>query len=141
MQNITHCHVNAEILNDDQGPLISLTQQEGYEDPCTVHLHPFQLKSILAQFGVITADQDAEKTIATLERRLLVLRDSVEGLRDLCNNSDLTLVAAHVTGTLVIANEFCHGLDAPVCGLPQTKVYAAQATNCNPADNQNTMDF
>jgi hypothetical protein len=114
MKNISHCNVTAEFLNDEQGPLISLTQQEGYEDPCTVHLHPFQLQSILAEFGVINTDKYADKTIAKLERRLMVLRDRIEALHDnLCNNSNLTWVATHATATMDIAKEFCHDLNAP----------------------------
>jgi hypothetical protein len=144
MQNIVHYPVTAEHISDEHGPLIVFTQQEGIDDACTVSLHPFQLKSILTQFGLIAADHEAEKTIATLERRLMVLRDRVDDLHYyLCNNPDLALAAAHAAGTMVIANEFCHGLETPAHGLRQNMGHNAAATKCNPApeDKQNTMGF
>jgi hypothetical protein len=142
MQTVVHYPVTAELMADEQCPMIVLSQQEGIDDTCTVRLHPFQLKSILADFGVIAADQNAEKTITTLERRLLVLRDRIAVLNDyLSNNSDITLVAAHAMATLDVATEFCHGLVALEDGLPHNEVHTKKATKCNPADKQNAMDF
>jgi hypothetical protein len=42
-----------------------------------------------------------------------------------------------------IANEFCHDLNAPPHGLPETKVHTTAPTKCNPAlsDKQNIKDF
>lgn len=68
MQNkLTHHHLTAEAVNDEHGKAIMLTQQEdGYNEPNTVLVHPWQLRAVCEQFGIIASDPQAAKTIATL---------------------------------------------------------------------------
>jgi hypothetical protein len=113
MNTLTHYQVTAELMTDEKGSFIELSQQDGFKDPASVYLHPWQLKAIQQELGLISTDQEATKKIATLERRLLALRNRVETLHDyLCNNSDhkhadLTWEVVYATATVDIANEFC----------------------------------
>jgi hypothetical protein len=90
-------------------------------------MHPWQLRTVLEQFGLVVADKDAEKQIATLERRLLVLRDRMARLQDyLANHSDrkhadLSFELTYATATMDIADEFCHGLDTPAPAASASK--------------------
>lgn len=86
---------------------------------------------------VATIDSNAKKTIATLERRLGVLRDRIENLQNyLCKPSredaNLTLEVVYATATLEIANEFCHEFDSHASGSHLNEVHFAPATNCKP---------
>ena len=109
MNTLTHHQVTADLIADERGTFIDLTQQDGCGDTASVYLHPWQLKSIMQELGVISADQDATKKIATLERRLMGLRDRVAILHDfLYKNSDhLSWEVLYVTATVDIADEFC----------------------------------
>ncbi len=52
-------------------------------------VHPWQLRAVCEQFGLIANDEQSAKTIAMLTRRLLVLRDRVDHLAHwLANHSD-----------------------------------------------------
>lgn len=113
MTTINHYQVAAELKTDKTGTFIELTQHNVYGDLDKIYLHPWQLKAIQIDLGLISADHDAAKKIATLERRLLALRERMDTLHDhLCNNSDhkhadLTWEVTFATATLDIANEFC----------------------------------
>lgn len=89
-EKLTHHELTAEWVNDKQGRAIMLTQPaDNYEEPDTVLIHPWQLRAVCEQFGIIASDQQAEKTIALLKRRLLALRDRVDFLHNyLVNHSD-----------------------------------------------------
>lgn len=53
---------------------IMLTQQEdGYNEQNTVLVHPWQLRAVCEQFGIIASDPQAAKAIATLQRRMKAL--------------------------------------------------------------------
>ena len=67
---LTHHHLTAEQVNDEHGTAIMLTQQDGIEEPQSVLVHPFQLRAVCEQFGIIASDTRAAKTIATLQRRI-----------------------------------------------------------------------
>ncbi|WP_296444192.1 hypothetical protein [Rhodoferax sp. UBA5149] len=116
MTNFTHYHLTAEQFSDESGPAIMLTQQDGIEDPVTIVAHPWQLRAVCEQFGLIASDPAAQKTIAMLTRRLLVLRDRIDHLGDyLTNYSDhehanLEYELTYITATTDIAEEFCADL-------------------------------
>ena len=78
--SVTHHHLNAEGLNEQSGPAIQLTQQGDYNEPKTVLVHPWQLRALCEHFGLVTPDPQAAKTIATLQRRMLALRDRIDDL-------------------------------------------------------------
>ncbi len=113
-EKFTHPELTVEWVNDKQGRAIMLTQPaDNYEEPDTVLIHPWQLRAVCEQFGIIASDPQAEKTIALLKRRLLALRDRVDFLHNyLINHSDhkhadLNFEVTYATATIDIANEFC----------------------------------
>ena len=53
---LTHHHLSAEVVNDEHGAAIMLTQQDGIEEPHSVLVHPFQLRAVCEQFGIIASD-------------------------------------------------------------------------------------
>lgn len=87
---LTHHHLTAEAVDDEHGPAILLSQQEdSYNDPDTVMLHPWQLRAICEHFGIIASNEQAAKTIATLQRRMVCLRERIDKLDDwLTHHSD-----------------------------------------------------
>ena len=151
MKTTTHCQVTAELMTDEKGPLISLEQQDGINDPTAVYLHPWQLRNILEQFGVIAADKESAKTIATLERRLLVLRDRLADLHSYMVNhsdhkhADLSYEMTLLSASLDIADEFCHDLPTPANSAPLQPIQTTAAPECSPAptktDKQQSIDF
>ena len=91
-----------------------LTQPaDNYDDPGTVLIHPWQLRAVCEQFGIIASDPQAAKTIAMLTRRLHLLRDRIDYLADwLVNHSDhkhadLSYELTYARATADIAAEFC----------------------------------
>ena len=79
---LTHHHLSAELVNDEHGTAILLSQQDGIEEPKSVLVHPFQLRAVCEQFGIIASDPQAEKTIATLQRRMAKLSERIADLYD-----------------------------------------------------------
>ena len=131
MQNkLTHHHLTAEAVNDEHGKAIMLTQQDGLEEPNTVLVHPWQLRAVCEQFDLIASDPQVEKTIATLKRRMEMLRDCIAHLHDyLANHSDhrhadLSYEVAYATACIDLADEFCADFD--VTHLRTTTSAAAQ---------------
>lgn len=116
---LQHHELTAEWANDKQGPAVMLTQTDPFnDDPDTVLLHPWQLRAVCEQFDLLPAsDPQAAKTIATLTRRLLALRDRIDFLADwLVNNSDsrhadLSYEQTYARATADIAYEFCAELE------------------------------
>jgi len=114
---LTHHELTAEWVNDNQGRAIMLTQPaDNYDDPGSVLVHPWQLRAVCEQFGIIASDPQAAKTIATLTRRMLVLRDRIDRLHNyLLNHSDhkhadLSYELTYATATADVADEFCADL-------------------------------
>ena len=113
MPSYTHHHLTAEHFTDDNGPAIMLTQQEGIEDSDTILVHPWQLRAACEHLGLIAGDQRAEKTIASLQRRMVALRDRIDTLHHyLVNHSDhkhadLSYEVTYATACIDIADEFC----------------------------------
>lgn len=132
---LTHHELTAEWVDDKQGRAIMLTQPaDNYDDPGAVLVHPWQLRAVCEQFGIIASDPQAEKTIATLTRRLLSMRDRVNHLAHfLANHSDskhadLSYEQTYATATADIAAEFCAELvDAPANSAPLQPLQPASA--------------
>lgn len=83
MDNFKQHEFNAEWVEDKSGPAIMLTQSDGYCEPQTVLVHPWQFRAVCEHFGVLpSGDAEARRTIATLTRRLLTLADRVGALRE-----------------------------------------------------------
>jgi hypothetical protein len=122
---LTHHELTAEWVDDNRGRAILLTQPaDNYDDPGTVLMHPWQLRAVCEQFGIIASDPQAAKTITTLTRRLNLLRDRIDFLADyLANHSDskhadLSYEQTYATATADIAAEYCAELD--VTNTPDT---------------------
>jgi hypothetical protein len=105
--------LNIELMEDKHGSLI-LLEQDSCGNIERVAIHSIHLRYMAEKFGLIeTSDPDTHKTIATLTRRLLVLRDRIGHLSDhLANQSDnkhadLTYGRAYATASADIAAEFC----------------------------------
>jgi hypothetical protein len=110
-------NLTIETADDENGQFIILSQDDG-SNKGGVAIHHIHLRYLVEQFGLTeTSTQQANKTIATLERRLLALRDRMESLHDyLVNHSDhkhadLTFEVTYATATLDIADEFCADFD------------------------------
>lgn len=136
---LTHHELTAEWVHDNQGKAIMLTQPaDNYDEPGAVLIHPWQLRAVCEQFGIIASDPQAEKTIATLTRRLMVLRDRIDHLANfLANHSDskhadLSFEQTYATATADIADEFC-------AELVDTKEDPAPAKTAPPASPQQSL--
>lgn len=110
---LTHHHLTAEAVNDQHGRAILLTQQDGVEEPHSVLVHPFQLRAVCEQFGIIASDPQAAKTIATLQRRMRGLHDRIEALADWMaqhsdhRHADLTYETTQLQALQDLASEWC----------------------------------
>lgn len=119
--NLTQHALKAEWVNDEHGPAVVLTQNEdGYDDPETVLVHPWQLRAVCEHFGLIARDQQAAKTIATLQRRLLNLSDRVASLADWMaehsdhEHADLSHEMTQIRALADLAGEWCADFDETV---------------------------
>lgn len=128
---LTHHELTAEWISDNRGRAILLTQPaDNYDDPGSVLVHPWQLRAVCEQFGIIAADPQTAKTITTLTRRLNLLHDRIDTLHDyLLNHSDhkhadLSYELTYATATADIADEFVADLDT-LAAAPATPATAA----------------
>lgn len=118
-QKLKHHEVSAEWVDDEHGPAIMLTQQDGWGDePQTTIVHPWQLRSICEHFDLLPASSpDAQRQLQTMARRLRRLRDRISDLRDhIANHSDhrhadLTLELVSVNALADLADEWCEDLE------------------------------
>lgn len=108
-------HLNIEVLPDG---LIRL-ENESMGDSYVVDIHPVQLRHIAEKMGLVeSGDPTAQKAIATLQRRMVLLRDRIDNLHSyLVNHSDhrhadLTYEVTYITATIDIADEFCADFEA-----------------------------
>jgi hypothetical protein len=106
-----------ELVDDSNGSHILLEQNSGGNID-RVAIHRVQLRYMAEKFGLIEAsDPQATKTIATLTRRLLVLRERIDHLGNyLAQHSDhddanLDYELTYITATAEIADEFCADFD------------------------------
>lgn len=109
----THHHLTAEEVNDEHGSAIMLTQQEGIDEPQTVLVHPWQLRAVCEQFGTLSSDSQAAKTIATLQRRMVSLRERIDDLTYWMakhsdhKHADLTYEMTQLRALQDLAGEWC----------------------------------
>ena len=119
---LTHHHLSAEAVNDKHGPAILLTQQDGIEEPQSVLVHPWQLRAVCEQFGIIASDPQAAKTIATLQRRMVKLRERIDDLADWMakhsdhEHADLSYETTQLRALQDLAGEWCADFEE---GLPE----------------------
>lgn len=119
---LTHHHLSAELVNDEHGTAIMLTQQDGIEEPQSVLVHPFQLRAVCEQFGIIASEPQAAKTIATLQRRMVGLRERIDDLADWMAkhsdhaHADLSYETTQLRALQDLAGEWCAEFEE---GLPE----------------------
>ena len=120
---LTHHHLTADAVNDQHGEAIMLTQQDdGYNEPNTVLVHPFQLRAVCEQFGIIASDPQAAMTIATLQRRMVGLRERIDDLADWMAkhsdhaHADLSYETTQLLALQDLAGEWCAEFEE---GLPE----------------------
>lgn len=110
---LTHHHLTAEEVNDEHGQAILLTQQDGIEEPHSVLVHPWQLRAVCEHFGIVASDEQAAKTIQTLQRRMKGLLGRIEHLAGWMTNhsdqrhADLTYEITQLLALQDLANEWC----------------------------------
>lgn len=140
---LTHYHLTAEAVNDEHGKAIMLTQQDGIEEPHSVLVHPWQLRAVCEQFGILTSDLQTAKTITTLQRRMKGLHERIEGLADWMaqysdhRHADLSYETTQLHALQDLAREWCadfdgeqtpHGMGDGSAALECTNAPQAQAT-------------
>lgn len=119
---LTHHHLTAEQVNDEHGEAIMLTQQDGIEEPHSILVHPFQLRAVCEQLGIIASDPQAAKTIATLQRRMVKLRERIDDLADWMAkhsdhaHADLSYETTQLRALQDLAGEWCADFEE---GLPE----------------------
>lgn len=81
--SIKQHELKAEWIEDKHGPAVMLTQaDDGYDDPQTILVHPWQFRAVCEQFGILpTGDAEARRSIARTTRRLLALNERIQDLR------------------------------------------------------------
>lgn len=139
-ETFRHREILAELITDSEGQDIFLSQQDGSgcNEPSVVILAPWQLRALGEQFGLVEAsDPQAAKTIATLQRRMLVLEKRIAHLADyLCTCSDsehanLDYEVDYAASTAEIAAEFIADLqDAAV--VPERTKHVPEASKPDP---------
>ena len=103
-------HLNIEVLDNGNIQL----ENESMGDCYAIDIHPIHLRHIAEKMGLGELnDAQAQKTIATLTRRLLVLHERIDHMAYwLANHSDsthadLSYEQTYATATADIAGEFC----------------------------------
>jgi hypothetical protein len=120
-----------ELIDDGLGAGLILLEQDCGGNVDRVAIHPIHLRYMAENFGLIeSSDPAAQKTIATLTRRLLALQFRIEHIQNwLANHSDhqhadLSYELTYATATADIAAEFCADLELSV---PQSQPSDEQA--------------
>ncbi len=117
MPTFTNYHLTAEHVNNESGPAVMLTQQQGIEDAATIMVHPWQLVAACQHLGLNSSDHLADKTIATLTRRMLGLRDRIESLAEWMamhsdhKHADLSYETTQLNAMADLAIEWCCDFD------------------------------
>lgn len=136
MQELLHYHFTASHVTDTHGPAIMLEQQEGIEDTMSIMVHPWQLRAACEHLGIMVSDKQAERTIATLTRRIKTLAGRIERLAEYLEthsdtrHADLSYEQTYARATADIAGEFIAEMDAPTAddSHPEPKAHSKAPT-------------
>jgi hypothetical protein len=103
--------------------LIELEQQNGLDDPDRIRIHPLHLRLMAERLGLVpTGDAAAARTVATMTRRLHLLRGRIAHLAEWLTlhsdheHADLSYEQNYARATADIADEFCAELPASNSG-------------------------
>lgn len=106
-----------ELMDDNSGSLILLEQDSGGNiDRVAIHL--IHLRYMAEKMGLVESDStQALKTIATLQRRMVALRDRIESLADWMaqysdhRHADLSHETTQLNAMADLAREWCHDFE------------------------------
>lgn len=124
---MSHFSLKAERTND----CIMLTQRDSQGKINEVRLNPWQLRAACEHFGLLTADPQAAKTIATLQRRMVSLRDRIDDLGEFMakfSDEDQAYELNAITILAELADEWCADFEYS----PETP--ARVAVNSSPSE-------
>ena len=118
MLNDNFPELKIENLSDGMGDGLIVLEQDSGGNIDRVAIHAVHVRYIAEKMGLVeSSDPQAQKSIATLTRRLLVLRERVDHMAYwLANHSDtknvdLSYEQTYATATADIAQEFCAELE------------------------------
>lgn len=103
-----------EHIDDGSGSGLIVLEQDDCGNTDRVALHPIHLRYLAEKFGLAeSSDAQAQKIIATLRRRLLMLNDRMVHLADYladCSDhehADLMYETAYARATADLSAEYC----------------------------------
>ena len=146
MTAFTNHHLTAEHVNDKSGPAVMLTQQEGIDDAETIIIHPWQLVAACQHLGLTASDSKAAQDIATLQRRMLALRDRINSLADWMErfsdhkHADLTYETTQLHALQDLACEWCFDFEDKFTPASVTMEDKKQAVATQFADKKESPD-
>ena len=132
-----------EMMNDGQDDRLILLEQDSCGNIDRVAIHPIHLRYMAEKMGMVeSSDPTAAKTIATLQRRMVALRDRIESLADWMatysdhKHADLSHETTQLDAMADLAREWCHDFEeseqaAPASSLPMMD--SSKPTECTPA--------
>ena len=112
-----------------------LTQQERIADAETIIIRPWQLVAACQHLGLTASDPKAAQDIATLQRRMLALRDLIDNLADWMEkfsdhkHADLTYEMTQLHALQDLTCEWCHDLDDNATDTPNTALTTVDSEN------------
>ena len=108
-------HLNIEVLENG---CIRL-ENESMGDSYVVDIHPVHLRHIAEKMGLVdSSDPTAAKTITTLQRRMVALRDRNENLENWMarfsdhKHADLSYETNQLNALADLAREWCYDFDS-----------------------------
>lgn len=136
-------HLNIEVL---PGGLIRL-ENESMGDSYVVDLHPVHLRHIAEKMGLVeSSDPTAARTIATLQRRMLALRDRVDNITEWMEKfsdhkqADLTYEMTQLHALQDLACEWCLDFEDEFTPASDTMEDKKQADATQLADKKASPD-
>lgn len=132
-----------EMLNDGQGDGLILLEQDSGGNIGRVAIHPIHLRYMAEKMGLLeSSDPTANKTITTLQRRMVALRDRIENLSDWMarfsdhRHADLSHETTRLTAMADLAREWCcefEELEQTAHSSSLSTVDSDKPTECRPA--------
>ena len=107
-----------ELMADGQGDGLILLEQDSGGNLDRVAIHPLHLRYMAEKMGLIeTSDPTTQKTIVTLQRRMVALRDRIESMADWMakysdhKHADLSYETTQLDAMADLAREWCHDFE------------------------------
>lgn len=132
-----------ELMVDDHGDCLILLEQDSGGNLDRVAIHPLHLRYMAEKMRLIeTSDPTAQKTIATLQRRMVALRDRIESLADWMakysdhKHADLSHKTTQLNAMADLAREWCHDFgesEQAVHRSPLDSESSDKPAECRPA--------